>query len=135
VGGVSSIFLAQYFFVLETVDFLFVPLLFFMGGLFPDLDTHSTPSKWAARVGVIISAFLIYKNLPLYAALIGIIFMLTKVGKHRGWTHSITLCIALSLLGRYIGIGLYSYAFSGGILTHIIADLVYSKVKKLKKHF
>jgi membrane-bound metal-dependent hydrolase YbcI (DUF457 family) len=106
----------------------------FVGGLFPDLDTHSTPSKWAAKIGVTVSATLIYLNHPLEAAIIGLGFMLTKCGKHRGWTHSLLLPVAVLGLSYHQNVLIYGLGFSIGLLIHTLADDIYTRLKR-SKHF
>jgi len=93
----------------------------FLGGLFPDLDIHSTPSKYAARAGAVSSLFLLNSN-PKLAAVIGILFMLTKVDKHRGWTHNPILPILLVFAGNHYGYFHQSLAFGLGIYAHLLSD-------------
>jgi membrane-bound metal-dependent hydrolase YbcI (DUF457 family) len=130
VGGVFVLFLAQAVLPLPPNSRVSVPLVFFLGGIFPDLDTQSIPSKWAARVGAIASAILVYKSQAPQAALIGIIFMLTKCGNHRGWTHSLALPLAISLAGWYLKLPLYALTFSAGLILHVSLDWAYSSIKK-----
>lgn len=116
-AGVAATITTQY----EPKETLFVFALSFLGGLFPDLDIHSTPSKWAARIGVVASVLLLNNN-PQLAAIIGIAYMLTKVDKHRGWTHSIFLPPLIFLFSNHYGFPLYGLAFGFGVYIHLLAD-------------
>jgi membrane-bound metal-dependent hydrolase YbcI (DUF457 family) len=103
----------------------------FLGGLFPDLDIHSTPSKWAARFGVAGSLLLLLADNPYPAALIGLLFMLAKTDKHRGWTHSILLPPLLALAGYKLGYFHESLAFGFGCYVHLFSDS--KMIKKFSK--
>jgi membrane-bound metal-dependent hydrolase YbcI (DUF457 family) len=96
--------------------------LTFLGGLFPDLDTESTPSKWAARFGVLLSLYAIFKDKTDLAVYYSLLFMLAKSDKHRGWTHSIFLPVAISAISYKLNLFHYGLAFSFGIYIHILSD-------------
>lgn len=118
-GGVTVSIVAYQF---EPKTAFIVGLAAFLGGLFPDLDIHSTPSKWAARFGVLLSLYAILKDKTDLAVYYGLLFMLAKSDKHRGWTHSILLPPIISFLGYKFGYFNLSLAFSFGIYVHILSD-------------
>jgi len=109
--------------------------LVFVGSLSPDLDIHSTPSKWAARfLAVYLGAILLLDQVKeifnLEAELhwrpvvvLAFIFVLCKSSKHRGITHAwswIPLLIGLSIYTENHGIG----AFAVGLGTHYLCDSI-----------
>jgi hypothetical protein len=116
-GTVSGIVAYQY----EPKTAFYMACIAFIGGLFPDLDTESKPSKYAARAGVVSSLLLLNSN-PKLAALIGILFMLAKVDRHRGWTHNPILPILLAFAGNHYGYFHQSLAFGLGIYAHLLSD-------------
>lgn len=101
------------------------------GSLAPDLDTSSTPSKWAARflslyIGLILlSGELIDKfsyDVELHtkpALILAFIFVLCKSDKHRGITHALIWIPALIFLGWITG-NHYLVGFAIGLFTHIV---------------
>jgi uncharacterized metal-binding protein len=109
-------------------DALLLAVFAFMGGLFPDLDTHSKPSKYAARIGLVTGFILLAKH-PYATAVIGMLFMATKVDNHRGMTHSWITVIGFLVIGQIISFFSYAVAFSIGVASHLLADK-YSTWKK-----
>lgn len=68
-----------------------------LGGIFPDIDTHSYPSKIYAGLSIFSLLYFAAKNMIWYGVAFMIPFLLAKVSKHRGWTHSKYTVIALAI--------------------------------------
>lgn len=98
--------------------------LVFIGSIFPDLDTESIPSRWAARAGFIFSlACVFWFKTPLPAAIVGALFFLIKSGSHRGFTHKYYFPILSLIIGFSNGNFLY-LAFASGLLCHFWLDRI-----------
>jgi len=120
-GTVISLFLLNYE---STENALAGGFAVFLGSEFPDLDTGSIPSRVAARVGFLAGIVLIYFGFPLYAAIIGCIYMAVKAQPHRGITHSYLLPIICFVLARLV-FPQYSVmitCFGIGLIVHNIID-------------
>ena len=99
-----------------------------MGGLFPDLDTGSIPTRWFARFASFIGALGIWQyfngNLQIMAFMPALILSLAQSGRHRGWTHSYLLPFVVVGLGYLLfptGVFLFA-SFGLGILSHYALD-------------
>jgi len=97
--------------------------LVFIGSVFPDLDTESIPSRWAARIGFIFSLLCIATNKLLPAAIIGALFFLIKSGKHRGFTHKYSLPALCITAWFFLG-NVPCAAFGVGLLVHFGLDKI-----------
>jgi hypothetical protein len=98
-------------------------LLAFIGAIFPDLDTDSIPSRWAARIGFGSVLALLYLQKPYPAAWLGLLFFLIKSGKHRGFMHKYhlpTFCFAVSMITG----NLFYAAFGFGLCLHFWVDKI-----------
>jgi len=99
-------------------------LLGVFGGLFPDLDTKSTPTKWFARFSSVSFLFGLWQvlekgNFIAMAFVPSLVLSLAQSGKHRGWTHSYFFPFVVCGSGAFI----HSYmplfiSFALGILSH-----------------
>lgn len=100
---------------------LLTGLVIFAGSIFPDLDTDSIPSRWAARVGFVSSLILLSLNKPYAPAIAGMMFFLIKSGKHRGFIHKYYLPVFCFVLTARTGNLLYA-AFGFGLVIHLWLD-------------
>ena len=103
---------------------LILSLSGYLGANFPDLDTASTPSMWAARFVIASSAYFIYIDKLIYAVIVGIIFAAPKISKHRGWTHKYSTLVLIPVITYYTfeSYTLIAIAFSVGLLIHYAID-------------
>ena len=103
---------------------LILSVAVYLGSNFPDLDTASTPSKWAARFALVSSAYFIYAEKPIYGLIVCMIFIAPKESKHRGWTHkfSTPALITASIFILFKEYLLVACAFSVGLLIHYTLD-------------
>jgi membrane-bound metal-dependent hydrolase YbcI (DUF457 family) len=113
---------------------IFAGFLAFCGANFPDLDTDSIPSRWTARIGVVVSLVCFYLKTPWPVAWMGLMFFIAKSDKHRGFTHKYVLvafCVAfvfyptswpLGLLISFYGINWLFGAFGVGVASHLLLD-------------
>jgi len=103
---------------------LILSVAVYLGANFPDLDTASTPSKWAARFALVSSAYFIYVEEPIYGLIVCMIYISPKVSKHRGWTHkfSTPVLITATVLIIFREYTLIAVAFSVGLLAHYALD-------------
>jgi membrane-bound metal-dependent hydrolase YbcI (DUF457 family) len=99
----------------------------FVGSQFPDLDTKSTPSKWFARLAVLLVIFDSFR--PFYADsqieyyYPAVLFCFMQSGKHRGWTHSYFVPMVCFGLGVYFKYDFMLFAsFAMGVLSHYYLD-------------
>ena len=109
-----------------------IGLLMFAGAVFPDLDTDSIPSRWAARTGLAGSLIMLYLDRPFVPALAGMLFFLVKSGKHRGFIHKYWLPGLCFLLTARTG-NLFYAAFGAGLVVHLGLDKI--NPLKLKNWF
>lgn len=112
-----------------------------LGSLFPDLDTESYISKIYAVFLVVILVFLAYNKLLIFGLIFLAPYLAAKISKHRGWTHSYLLVVALFGLtqasaylsgfipGKYVWIvvmivfySLAMYSFAIGVMIHDFCD-------------
>jgi uncharacterized metal-binding protein len=105
---------------------LFCGLITLIFSLFPDLDTHSTPSRYAAWAVLVAMGYFIYFKQEINACLIAGCFIFIKTQKHRGWTHKFWLPSLLLGVGLYCleSIGVYFIAASVGLCTHFACDSI-----------
>ncbi len=104
---------------------LVLALAVYLGANFPDLDTASIPSMWAARFSIISSVIFIYIEKPVYAVIVCMVFIAPKISKHRGWTHKyITpLILSVAVFVLFKPFTLIAVAFSIGlIIGHYLPD-------------
>ena len=98
-------------------------VLCFIGSIFPDLDTESIPSRWAARLGLVFSLICFYTKNYLPAVIAGSLFFLIKSGSHRGFTHKYffpAICIGVG-----IGVGNFLHvSFGVGLIVHFWLDRI-----------
>ena len=99
-----------------------IAMFVLIGGIFPDIDTHSHPSKIFAMAGFILATLLLYLGDSVYSALIGIAFMICKTGKHRGWTHKYSLPVLLMIASFWIPYFEIIQAFAVGLVVHYLID-------------
>jgi len=93
----------------------------YIGSVFPDLDTDSIPSRWAARIGVLFFLIMAYLNKPWPPAIAGALFFLVKADHHRGFTHKYWFPLGFIVCGIYLQ--QYSAcAFGFGLLVHFMID-------------
>ena len=126
IGASGWVFASTFYFGSKFEVSLILSLAIYLGANFPDLDTASIPSMWAARFSIVASVYFIYAEKPLYAAIVGIIYAAPKVGKHRGWTHKyITLFVITAVVfyfwKRHL---LIANAFCTGLLIHYYIDKI-----------
>ena len=103
---------------------LILSLSGYLGANFPDLDTTSIPSMWAARFVIISSAYFIYIDKLIYAVIVGIIFAAPKIKEHRGWTHKYSTLVLIPVI-TYFTFEIYTLitiSFSAGLLIHYTVD-------------
>lgn len=100
---------------------VFAAALCFVGSVFPDLDTDSIPSRWAARAGLAFCCLCLYQKVYLPAVIAGMLFFAVKSGKHREFTHSYGVAALAIIIGVSIGNFFYC-AFGVGLLCHFIVD-------------
>ena len=103
---------------------LMLSLAGYLGANFPDLDTNSIPSMWAARFVILSSAYFIYIDKLIYAVIVGIIFAAPKISKHRGWTHKYSTLVLIPVI-VYFTFEIYTLIaifFSAGLLVHYEID-------------
>ena len=96
-------------------------LMIFTGSLFPDLDTDSKPSKWAARIGLVVSVVTLALNKPYIAGMIGTMFFFVKSGRHRGFIHKYHFPAICFILTWGTG-NLFYAAFGLGLVVHFWLD-------------
>lgn len=76
-------------------DILSAMIGIILGGIFPDVDTQSKPSRYYA-IGLLISSVYWWNaGTPEYIWFPLIPFLLAKISVHRGWTHSYWLAVIL----------------------------------------
>jgi len=95
----------------------------YIGSIFPDLDTESIPSRWAARIGLVFFCIMAYLDKPWPAAIAGALFFLVKADRHRGFTHKywfIAVFIAYGLIYEQA----LACAFGVGLLVHFRIDRI-----------
>ena len=105
---------------------LILSLSGYLGANFPDLDTVSIPSMWAARFVVVSCAYFLYNYYYIYAAIVGIIFAAPKISKHRGWTHKYSTLVLIPVI-TYFSFEVYTLiaiCFSAGLLIHYVIDRI-----------
>jgi len=95
----------------------------YAGSVFPDLDTESIPSRWAARIGLVFFCIMAYLNKPWPAAIAGALFFLVKADKHRGFTHKYWFIAAFIAYGLIYD-KFYACAFGIGLLVHFRVDRI-----------
>ena len=96
----------------------------YLGANFPDLDTASIPSMWAARLSMLNSIYFIYIGNPIYAVIVCMVFIAPKISKHRGWTHKYSTLVLIPII-VYFTFEIYTLiaiAFSCGLLIHYAID-------------
>ena len=114
---------------LDDKTILYATTMVLVGSLAPDLDTDSIPARWAARIGVIASILFIYGEKPIIAAVIGLVYMLMKCGKHRGFSHKYLTLAIIAGIGIYLT-NIIIIGFASGMLIHFILD----KISPFKKY-
>ncbi len=110
--------------------------------LWPDVDTNSKAQNIFFRGAFALDAILIFAELFLAAALLGLLAMTPILGKHRGWTHSKLAVILVPspiivipyLADEQVGLtGLVFYfAAVVGYFSHLLLDGLIWKRFKLK---
>ncbi len=120
-----------------------------LGGLFPDVDCESKPSKIYATLLLVFSVYWFIRETPGYTLLMLIPYLLAKMDKHRGWTHSFWVpailfftCFVIKSITYYIPVEFKHWAetitryrlhivgFSCGIVAHDIIDIISTFLKK-----
>ena len=80
---------------LSEQDIMLIAPMVIFGGIFPDTDTKSIPSKWYAIIMCLSLPAFFYYDMPWHWIAILIPYMAAKIFPHRNWTHSIGLVFAL----------------------------------------
>jgi hypothetical protein len=107
----------------------------FAGSLAPDLDTDSIPSKWVARIlavylGIVLFSKQITDSIGIdyelkwkpVASLI-FIFLIAKIGKHRGISHALFWVPLLMIMSLRTG-NHFIGAFAVGLGVHYYCDSI-----------
>lgn len=96
----------------------------YLGANFPDLDTTSTPSIWAARLSILASIYFVFIEKPIYAVIVCMVFIAPKISKHRGWTHKYSTLVLTPVIVHYTFevYTLIAISFSTGLLIHYAID-------------
>lgn len=76
-------------------DILSAMIGIILGGIFPDVDTQSKPSRYYAIGLLIASIYWWNSGTPEYIWFPLVPFLLAKISKHRGFTHSYWLAVIL----------------------------------------
>jgi len=98
--------------------------------LYPDLDTSSTPSKYAFILGIPLMGVLIYLNYYMQAFLLLMFISIPKMFPHRGLVHTLRFGLFASIIWifilkilpiniNYLYIGISAIV---GYMTHLILD-------------
>ena len=131
VVAATGISVATYYMTADNNASLICALVCFFASLFPDLDTDSIPARWTARVALAISLLSFFKEWYIPSSLIGMAFLLFKIGKHRGWTHKYSLIVVLCIVSFFHKeYQFIYYAVCFGLFTHYIVDGI--RINKLK---
>ena len=80
---------------LSEQDIMLIAPMVIFGGIFPDTDTKSIPSKWYAIIMCLSLPAFFYYDMPWHWIAILIPYMAAKIFPHRNWTHSGFLVLAL----------------------------------------
>lgn len=112
-----------------------------LGGIFPDTDTKSVPSKIYALMIALTFPLLFYADMIWYWVAFLVPFIAAQISKHRGWCHSLGFVFAL--IGIVVVSELISFAipkelgqikeiilkfdlqiicFALGVMTHLVLD-------------
>lgn len=103
---------------------LALALALYLGANFPDLDTNSIPSMWAARVSILASIYFVLIEKPIYAVFVCMVFIAPKVSRHRGWTHKYGTLVLIPVI-VYFTFAVYTLiaiSFSVGLLIYCAID-------------
>jgi uncharacterized metal-binding protein len=106
---------------IETISFSFA--IVFIFSLLPDLDTHSTPSRFSAIFILLYSVYLIYYNSILEALTINMLYVFFKTLKHRGITHKYILPALAIVIGVYLSHLMY-ISIGIGLIVHYACDSI-----------
>ena len=107
----------------QTAESIFFnSLAVYLGSIFPDLDTESTPSKWAARLGFIFVVLCLVNKNPEPAAIAGGLFFLVKSDQHRGFLHKYWFIAAFVAVGYFLHY--LAFLFAMGLLVHFWVDKI-----------
>lgn len=68
-------------------EFYMIPAVI-LGSVLPDIDTKSVPSKFYAVFSLLALIIFAIKKMPWHGVLLITPYLLAKIGKHRGFTHS-----------------------------------------------
>ncbi|MCK5609264.1 metal-dependent hydrolase [Candidatus Pacearchaeota archaeon] len=112
-----------------------------LGGLFPDIDTASIPSRWYSILMCISLPIFWHYDMPWHWIAVLIPYVAAKSFRHRFWTHSINLPFVLLFLtnaGQFITIAMPDsmmtvklyiqdfqfeiICFALGIVSHLLFD-------------
>lgn len=124
-GIVSGVSITRFLLNHESKESAFVGgVACFLGSEFPDLDTGSTPSLIAVRIGFLASIVLLYFDQSFYAAVIGAGYMFVKGQPHRGITHSYLLPVIFFLLSSLVfpQYAIMLSCFGIGLIVHYAID-------------
>jgi membrane-bound metal-dependent hydrolase YbcI (DUF457 family) len=129
IGAICSVLFFYFMFSIYD-NALLIQLLFIstIAALAPDLDHDSSMGKKLADVVIVIFAALIAyvtQSFLYFFAVVGVYFILFKIlqPKHRGITHTLFACVALSaILIIVTANGLFGLAFAVGYFSHLLAD-------------
>lgn len=100
IGAASvSVTIPIFSFILKTQlsinDILSAMIGIILGGIFPDVDTESKPSRYYAIGLLVASIYWYYAGTPEYIWFPLVPFLAAKISTHRGWTHSYLLAVIL----------------------------------------
>jgi len=123
IGAISSVVIGtgSLIYGYELEQSVLIGIVVYIGSLFPDLDTDSIPSRWAARVGLVFFCIMAYLKKPWPPAIAGGLFFLLKADKHRGFTHKWWFPLGFITYGIYAEQSL-AIAFGFGLIIHFKVD-------------
>ena len=112
-------------------------LIFWFGGLFPDLDVGSIPARWFGGLGfasglVFMISGILTNNMKLlvYCCVLGLAALLLMFFKHRGPTHKYWLPAVLTFFGVFGSfqselVHFSLFCFAGGVAVHLMIDGIF----------
>lgn len=80
---------------LSEQDVALIAPMVVLGGIFPDVDTESIPSRWYAIIMSLLLPVFWYFDMPWHWIAVLVPYMAAKMFPHRNWTHSGLLVLVL----------------------------------------
>ena len=102
-----------------------------LGSIWPDIDTNSTAQKLFYGFFLVLDLIFLIAGQYKKAAILGLFALLPIIGKHRGWTHSISAAfiipsplIVLPVVKPDLNVGGLEYYIPVviGYLSHLVLD-------------